>query len=246
MTVLSTISKFKRDKHTRPIEDLLDMLVNLNDLSIEIHDARRKHDSTENLRSFIGKALQLDADLSSWKFLLSPLWHYTVVDLRQHADDGAYFPLYGDRYHIYNNINIAAFWNHYRQTLIIVHDMIRSMALRLWGVESTLESQQMVVRSVAIIQEMADDICASVRYHLAVSQTGYGGTIRLPWPLFVAGICTGAGSATREWIIQTLDSIGHTTCIQQAIGMSQLLKNGEEINILPGSLRRELELDQLY
>ncbi|KAI9928696.1 hypothetical protein MW887_001913 [Aspergillus wentii] len=227
IAALSEAARAKGNQHFQPIEDLFDLLVEMNDLYIEADGAKLNHESIE---SWIARALHLDAKLQSWAISQSSFWQYTVVDrsLGNHI-----YPMYGDRYHVYNSVVIASIWNHYRQTRIILNQIIKSMSLRLGALQQTPEYQLLVLECIANIAQMADEICASVPYHFISGEVVFGGTFRLLWPLFFAAKFAPTESAVREWILHTLDEIGRSTGLQQAIGMSKVVTEENLSLILP-------------
>ncbi|KAJ5570578.1 uncharacterized protein N7459_010008 [Penicillium hispanicum] len=236
LATLSKVARAKHDVYTLPIEEFYQVLIELNGLAVEVDAAELEDDPAESLRLLIGKALYLDANLRSWAMSLSPAWRYTVIDDPcSHLGDNTGFPVYGGRRHLYQRVTFVSMWNHYRQLRIIVNEMIRSMSLRLWKAQRPPECQQTVSQSIAIINQMADDLCTSISYYFTSDQTSFGAALRLLWPLFVAANCAGTDPATKEWILQALNIIGSTTGIQQAIGMSQLLRKGNILGMIPGT-----------
>lgn len=235
---LSKIARAKRDALSQPVEDFYSILIELNNLAAEVDTAELDNDLEENLRAFIEKALHVDANLTSWAMSLNPSWQYTVVedDSPSHLGNHTYFPTnYGAEYHVYQDFNVASMWNHYRQTRIVVNEMIRTMSLRLWEVDRAPECEQTILQSMAIVKQMASDICASVSYCFKYFRTIFAASLRLLWPLFVAAKAMGTEPTTREWILLTLDRIGSTTGIQQAINMSQFIKKGYKLPMIPGT-----------
>jgi hypothetical protein len=55
--------------------------------------------------------------------------------------------------------------------------------------------------------------------------------MRLIWPLFVASDCVESEPKMKKWIMQTLDKIGYTTGIQQALMLSQLVRAGKSSSV---------------
>ncbi|KAJ5676267.1 hypothetical protein N7462_009164, partial [Penicillium macrosclerotiorum] len=234
IAALSKISMSKRNKRTRPIESLYNMLVELSDIAIQVDEAHLRSDLKKQ-QFLIDKSLLLDASLQMWTTSLSPAWYYTVIDdPRSHLPSSTYPPIFDDRYHTYHDVSIATMWNNYRQTRIVLNEMIRAMALRLWSSQNDPQYQQIVSRSIGIIDQMAGDICDSITYYFTSGEIGFGSIFRVLWPLFIVGRCTAAGSPAKEWTEQILDLIGKTTGNQQAIGMSQLLKQGTPASVIPG------------
>ncbi|RAH53814.1 hypothetical protein BO85DRAFT_429058 [Aspergillus piperis CBS 112811] len=235
IAALTSVARANRDQPSLPMETFCDILIQLHDLSIEVDNAVLADDSIDTLSILICKALHLDTDLRSWAMSLGPHWQYSVVDTHSNLKSRPQIPLHSDTYHVYKTVGIVSMWNHYRQTRIIIHEMIRSMALRLWGLQGTLECQQIVFDSIDIIKQMTDDICASVPYHFISGEVTFTALVRLLWPLFVAGDCASSDPATKEWIVQTLEHIGNTTGIQQALGMTKMLRNGHTRSFIPGT-----------
>lgn len=229
------MARGKRDVHFLSVEDFYDILIQVNDLCIEIDAGGLGHKSPEILGLFIGKALHLDADLRSWSMSLGPAWRYIVVDHPHSPLAQAQFPFHDGQYHVYHNINIASMWNHYRQTRIFLNEVITSLSLRLWEIDRAPECQETIFQATSIVNQMADDVCASIPYHFTSGETGFGATIRLLWPLFVASNSTVIRPASKEWILQSLDIIGSTTGIQQAIGMTQIAREGGQLGMFPGT-----------
>ncbi|CAK39141.1 uncharacterized protein An05g01040 [Aspergillus niger] len=235
ITALTKLAQAKKDRNSQPIEVFYDILMELHDLSVEVDDAAVVDDSIGTLSILISKALHLDTDLRAWAMSLGPHWQYSVVDTHSNPKSRPHIPLHSDTYHMYKAVGVVSMWNHYRQTRIILHEMIRSMGLRLWGLQGTSECQQIVFDSIDTIKQMTDDLCASVPYHFVSGEVTFPAVIRLLWPLFVAGDCAGAEPATKEWIIQTLELIGNTTGIQQGLGLAHMLRNGHTRNFIPGT-----------
>ncbi|PYH91599.1 hypothetical protein BO71DRAFT_359062 [Aspergillus ellipticus CBS 707.79] len=235
---LSQLARTKRDEHTQHIETFYSILLQLSTLSIKVDNAHRNPDPIKNLSSLITQSLHIDTALETWATSLGPFWQYTTIDdPRSHfGTTHTYFPLHGDKYHIYHNVHIASLWNQYRQTRVVLNQMIKTMSLRLWTLENQAapEYQRTVMQSTAVIKQMVVDICDSTPYNFTSGEVGFGGANRLMWPLFIAGNSTERGSATRAWILQTLDVIGRTTGIQQAVGMAQLLRKTTTLSMIPG------------
>ncbi|KAL3449609.1 hypothetical protein BJX65DRAFT_294632 [Aspergillus insuetus] len=234
IAALSQIARSKRNEHTRSIETLYNMLIELNDIAIEVDEAHLQSD-LEKQQLLIERSILLDAHLQAWMTSLSTAWSYRVIDdPRSHLPKSTYPPIYDNRYHIYHGISIATMWNNYRQTRIVLHEMIRMMALRRWRLQKLPQYQQIIYQSTGIIEHMAGDICDSIPYYFISGEVGFGSIYRVLWPLFIAGRCAAAGSAAKEWATQILDLIGNITGIQQAIGMSHLLKQQKPASVIPG------------
>ncbi|KAL4910005.1 hypothetical protein BDW74DRAFT_46623 [Aspergillus multicolor] len=201
---------------------------------------------------FVKRALELDADLNAWATSVEPSRRYIVVNvpepLQGNGKQGSSCrSIYGDHYHIYPDTVISAWWNDYRFIRLLLHEVICWLACHLArkedleaGVRRTYA--QTVANSKALSQQMAEDICASVPYHLGATETSpyedwdstrTGGVIRLIWPLFVAAERDGATPETTGWIADTLFKIGYGVGIRQALVMSNLLRSRSSLSWLP-------------
>ncbi|RAL03714.1 uncharacterized protein BO80DRAFT_400779 [Aspergillus ibericus CBS 121593] len=234
IAALSQVARSKRDEHVRPIETLYNMLIELNDIAIAV-DAAHLQNDLETQQWLIERCLLLDARLQAWTTWLSPAWSYKVIDdPRAHLPKCTYPPIYHNRYHIYSGVSIATMWNNYRQTRIVLNEMIRLMALRRWRLQDLPQYQPIVAQAAGIIEHMAGEICDSIPYYFISGEVGFGSLYRVLWPLFIAGRCAAAASPAKAWATQILDLIGNMTGIQQAIGMAQLLKQGKPASVIPG------------
>ncbi|RAH43037.1 uncharacterized protein BO95DRAFT_502539 [Aspergillus brunneoviolaceus CBS 621.78] len=234
IAALSQVARSKRNEHTRPIETLYNMLIELNDIAIEVDEAHLQSD-LEKQQSLIERSLTLDARLLAWTTSLSPAWSYQVIDdPRSHLPKSTYPPIYDNRYHLYHGVSIATMWNNYRQTRIVLNEMIRMMALRRWRLQNLPQYQQIIYQSTGIIEHMAGEICDSIPFYFLSGEVGFGSIYRALWPLFIAGRCAAAGSPAKQWATQILDLIGNITGIQQAIGMAELLKQEKPASVIPG------------
>jgi hypothetical protein len=232
---LSNAAKAYRDSKSLGIENFIDILVRVGDLFVEVEDAYTKRNSICDLAFLIRKALHLDTDLVSWALSTDPTWRYEVIE----APDHTYHSTYSDRYHVYPTVGVASMWNNYRQTRIIVREIIRSMCMRTLELGNSPESQQTMIQSIVINNLMAEDICASVPYHFSSGEVGFGGVFRLLWPLFIAAEYAGSTPRMKDWVFQTLRTIGNTMGIQQALMMSRFVKDGHALDLIPGELSRK-------
>ncbi|KAJ5606209.1 C6 zinc finger domain protein [Penicillium lagena] len=219
------------------IENFFDILVQVSNLSAEIRATASKSSSIGNPAPFIQKAFQLDIDLVSWATSVNSASRYTTVSApstKKH--DYEHRSVYGESYHVYPNVGIASMWTNYRLTRIIIHEIIGSIYARLLKSGGLPEDRLMALRSIAISRQMAEDICASVPYHFDSGDVAVGSVFRLIWPLFVASDCVGTVPTMKRWIVQTLEKIGHSTGIQQALTMARLVREETELEWLSREL----------
>ncbi|KAE8392590.1 Zn(II)2Cys6 transcription factor [Aspergillus alliaceus] len=228
--------KYRGDTGDQVLDYFFRILVEVGNLVAAIRENTYDHSATV-LRS----ALNLDAELITWAMSIDPRWKYTVVEVKKTDDeDHRLHPIYGDHYHVYPNMMVSMVWNNYRFTRIILHEVIPFLCSRQsqeLGRAPTYGPSE--AHSAAITQQLAEDICASVPYHLgkAGSSDGStlgipfaGGVLRLMWPLFIASDCQGSSPEMRAWIAQCLDKIGHGVGINMALTMAQILRDDMHLN----------------
>lgn len=116
------------------------------------HDETRRANDTSDL---VRRAELVDAKLAMWPDMLSSNWSPVRVLADAIPQDVVGAGLYGDSCDVYADIIICSTWNDWRQTRLKVLALI----VRLGDNDS---------RAVAIttIQQLADDICASVPFSL--------------------------------------------------------------------------------
>lgn len=254
----------------------------------------------------IRTALGLEADLISVSIAIPPSWSYTTATLPFVDREPITRAIWGDSYHIYRSIAASSMWNNYRCARILVHEIIIDAVQRL--AVATLDdpgSQRCTLanQSRRIVQQLTEDICASVPFYLGLSEnnkhrcaavrteavgvfstsevsnatpsfldtlipmggpdkiilpsnttkpystpnfdakeqrtepqvqvsplfpfemSGAGG-ITLVWPLLIAANSGMASKELRKWIVNRLDTIGHSLGFNQALAAAQLLRDG--------------------
>ncbi|CEJ62121.1 hypothetical protein PMG11_10631 [Penicillium brasilianum] len=241
LKALSREAKTYRNTESKSIEDFYNIVCQLADLSIESDKVFTNAYSSTDSVSIIKAALHLDADLISWALSVDPTWRYksTETPVFNKTNDHQQYPLYyGNRYHVYPNIELASMWTYYYQTRIIVHGIIQATCRQLLEADTAHSCQHTLNQSIAISKQMVDDICASVPIYFTSGETGLGGTMRLSWPLFVAADCAVTTPEEKNWLLQTLEKIGQITGSQQALTMSDFLKKGYAVPFIPGNIMR--------
>ncbi|KAL4803493.1 hypothetical protein BDV18DRAFT_144860 [Aspergillus unguis] len=194
------------------------------------------------------KTLKLDAELGAWAVSVDPERRYTTVRVPEpESDESIGSPsrlIHGSHYHIYSDTVVSTWWNDYRFVRLILLELICWLSDHLARKDeaSGAEYRRTVANSIAISQQLTDDICASVPFHLGATATSpyedwnstrTGAVIRLIWPLFIAADTSGVTPQTVEWISATLFRIGHGMGIRQALVMAGLLREGKHLSWLP-------------
>ncbi|KAL4920137.1 hypothetical protein BDW62DRAFT_177708 [Aspergillus aurantiobrunneus] len=196
----------------------------------------------------VKKALKLDTELNSWAMSAEPCRRYTIANLPESTIDNTgrapFRNVYGKHYHIYSDTMVSAWWNDYRFVRLILLDLVCWLCDHLARKDEAAggEYRRTIAHSTALSQQLTEDLCASVPYHLGASEesphedwtsTRTGGVIRLIWPLFIAADCVGATPPMVDWIAETLLRVGYSLGIQQALVMANLLRSGRHLTWLP-------------
>ncbi|OGM45036.1 Zn(II)2Cys6 transcription factor [Aspergillus bombycis] len=229
--------KHRGDTGDQVLDYFFRILVEVGDLAADINEGAFAHPAR-----VLQKALNLDAELITWAMSIDAKWKYTVVKVKRfEGENSTLHPVYGDHYHIYPNIAVSMAWNHYRFIRIILHGIIGYVSATYFPAAEKGSCGQSERHSAAISQQLAEDICASVPYHLGMTGSSggstlgipfAGGVLRLMWPLFIASDCSGASLKMRTWIAQCLDKIGHVVGVNMAVTMSQILRADMHLNWL--------------
>lgn len=239
VAALSEIAWSRRNNQTQALEEFLRILIQLGELSADIHGIFKdeKDRAAEDPEPFIKRALYLDADLVSWSMSLSPPWRYNVIATPAHlrSKSDAYSYYYGDTYNTFNSVGFASGWNNYCQTRIVIQEIVRSLCMRSMGSVTADISQKTMILANTISRQMINSICASVPYHFNSGEVGVGLAFRLLWPIFITANCGATTPEIKDWAMKTLDLIGNTTGIQQALMMSQAVKKGHTMTLIPGT-----------
>lgn len=230
--------KHRGDTGDQVLDYFFRILVEVGDLVAIINESAFAHPAR-----LLKRALTLDADLITWAMSIDPNWKYTVVKVKKTEEENdTLHPIYSNHYHVYPNTTVSMAWNHYRFIRIILQGIIGYLYDTHFqdsgGRGSHIESER---HSTAVSQQLAEDICASVPYHLGMTGSSdgstlgipfAGGVVRLMWPLFIASDCRGASPKMRAWIAQCLEKIGHGVGVNMAVTMSHILRADMRLNWL--------------
>jgi hypothetical protein len=121
----------------------------------------------EEAEELIEVASTMDYQLSDWAANLPPLFNYKSIAVpRPMPDDLTTAEMWPGPIHIYEDLVTAGLLNHYRLSRISCLDVILECAqwLLKHEEEGTYDRQMDYAR--VIFQQMVDEICASVPFHL--------------------------------------------------------------------------------
>jgi sorting nexin-3/12 len=192
--------------------------------------------------------ISLDCQMAEWPSTLLPNSRYITVQLSPNDS----VDLWSRSAYIYPTLSAGDDWSRYRMLRILAH----SLRLRAYGLLANplyahglgLEDTQLteIARGVATarsgIRALANDICASMPYHLGY-RAGPGSERRYPnesfpdkkyarrlsalhtsWALYVAGIGEGVDAAQRLWISRQLVIINREMEIGKAAVLAELVR----------------------
>jgi hypothetical protein len=225
----------------RPSAELIKIMTRFIQLSSLVR-SQPLVDGHPETADIIREALEINADLESWRTNQIGIWTFT-----EHHLPDSYPPqaVLEGSYHVYDNTYVARTWNHYRWTHILTNQLLlESLSLFPTTATSLLPPDQLH-RSLATIRRLARDVLVSVPTHYRhpalrpehverfdETKPGSGiGVSGLPTLLFqvkVAGCAPGLQEGYRAWALGVLETA------YGDIGMFQA-------NALAGFLRRMVE-----
>ncbi|KAE8398005.1 hypothetical protein BDV37DRAFT_288918 [Aspergillus pseudonomiae] len=179
--------------------------------------------------------------LSQWPNSVPKDWIYTTMIVPS-EDWNLWTPVA----HIYSSFWVANDWARYR-TLQICTCHLRLRFYHLLAATNTASIPRSSLYSDVStarvkIRNLANDICASMLYHLgyrcmgsaarqypieAYPQGKYARLVsasQVAWPLYVAGIVEGVDAAQRMWIAGQLDVIGDDLGVKHASTMAEVVR----------------------
>ncbi|KAL6237086.1 hypothetical protein BDW75DRAFT_229039 [Aspergillus navahoensis] len=190
----------------------------------------------------------IECQMAEWPSTLLPESRYITIQLS--SDDSV--DLWSRSAYTYPTLSAGNDWSRYRMLRILAH----SLRLRAYGLLANplyghglgphntqlTEIARGVTTAHSEIRALANDICASVPYHLGY-RTGPGPERRYPsgsfpdrisprrlsalhisWALYVAGIVEGVDAAQRLWISRQLVIIKREMEIGKAAGLAELVR----------------------
>jgi hypothetical protein len=175
----------------------------------------------------VREAIVLDADLEKWETELPRSWRYKI---EHHKEESEF--VYQGVSHLYRDFWTARVYNNFRWSRILVNQLIVVHKAYLGSFCSEDTAQQ--TKSLAIISRLASDICSSVssQFHkpslVEEAKTqgvpALSGCFLLLFPLAVAGSAMGVSDELHDYVVHTLETIGHRMGIAQALTLIEPTK----------------------
>lgn len=209
-------------------------------LADSLFSEKRSESTTGAILQLIECCQHLDTALSTWRETTPEDWQYTsqpnftsvLFDFSPETSE-----VYPGNVDVYPDVWIAKAWNSYRTTRIFVQAMILRSAAWLAG--GDMQDPRLIsqiagaLQARQVIQEMVDEICASVPFHLGQTTklgdkaytnvingqedqaTEYFGGYFLLWPLYLARCPCIIPNEQRRWIIARIFSIARQIGIEE-------------------------------
>jgi hypothetical protein len=114
----------------------------------------------------------VDRELITWVLDLPQSWRYTILPEGSQLNDSSSEQLYPGSVHDYPDLWVSAQWNVYRTYRILCQSLIFNCLERLIP-PAELKSTKEYFRATASLQRLANEICASVPFHLGHQSSIY-------------------------------------------------------------------------
>ena len=122
------------------------------------------------LFQLMSSAAGLDAELAVWFDNLPAVWRYrTVATLEGMPDDLETAEVWPGPVNVYQDLVVSNIINNYRMSRIFCQAVIIACLAKLGPTREAVEKDERYQRTVKVIQDLVNAICAAVPFHL-----GYG------------------------------------------------------------------------
>ncbi|EAW16911.1 Zn(II)2Cys6 transcription factor [Aspergillus fischeri NRRL 181] len=198
-----------------PAVSLIEILLKF----IRLHASLAKG-SDQSMSSALTEALACEMQLEGWSTSLPAKFGYME---KVSKDTSQYF--YG-RFHLYEDVWASRILIHYLTGRLFVNELILHLASQC---DSSIEQILQTAHARRMIIQLAVDICVAAASqplfpdYMSLNRNGaippLSGVFMFMYPLAVAATATGVSDDLREWVMRTLDHIGQTMGIRQALLM---------------------------
>lgn len=186
-----------------------------------------KRGELDNPVDILQRLCVLEGDLTNWIEALPEYWTFKTTNTSERSTN-----TFASQIHTYQNIWISRQWSHFRWTRILVHETIQQQ-LAMLPVSSVSDFPGLQFQSLAILRQMATDICVSAPFHLCNENTQPDKTVPRPeimgsfdliWPLTVVTSSEYVSQDMQIWVMELLEGIGHTMGIKHAFVLASTAK----------------------
>lgn len=238
---LSKEPTYYKDTRLENMSRLASIMIKTAEFSAEIGELSQADTLPNNALDLMQTALELDRELVAWAESLEDSWGYEIMDANgpDFNDQNGYpckapsSAALGRCHHVYRAVDVVSAWNNYRQTRIILQEVMKSMAGHILGLGESAEPEQIISYATATAMQMAEDICSSVPYFFQSGETGIGSTTRLLYPLTVASHCLGSDTGVKDWILETFRTIRRVAGNEQTRVVARMLESNSVSNLIP-------------
>jgi hypothetical protein len=143
--------------------------------------------------------------------------------------------MFNGQYYIYRDIWIGRTLDHYRWSRILVNEILLIYIGKI--ASRPLEYNIQRTKSLAVISQMASEICVSVSgqlycHTIPISKIrlipATSGVFLLLFAVAVAGSSLGVPEELHDWVIKLLEEIGHKMGIRRALMFVPAMKTQRE------------------
>ncbi|RHZ44308.1 uncharacterized protein CDV56_101532 [Aspergillus thermomutatus] len=198
-----------------PAVSLIEILLSFIRLCASLSDR-----DDQQIGSALMEALACETQLEVWSTSLPAKYGYME---KVSTDASQYFH---GRFHIYEDVWASRILVYYRLGRLLVNELILHLVSRC---DTSMDQIQQTVHVRNTIIQMAVDICvAAASQPLFVDYMSLNrshgmpplsGVFMLMYPLAVAATASGVSDDLHQWVLHTLDHIGQTMGIRQALLM---------------------------
>lgn len=184
-------------------------------------DAPSRTVTEQCVRQVLKSALEIDAVLTQWPESVPSGWEWLpAFDFDCPAETPRTCFVYQDRVDIYYDLWVAEMWNNYRITRIMVQFFVLDCISRITWADSPQLMQQSR-NAMRISQQMVDELCGSVPFHLGTKiGGGLGDDAGVEYPVNATSVITKnqwrASAALGGWqLIEPLRTALKVTCLRE-------------------------------
>jgi hypothetical protein len=172
MAQLTKDAKQYRIPDDRMVDEVGSVVIRLTDLCAGLKDGTVTQPS-----EIIRQTLNLDAELMSILLTAPPSWSYKTIKVPLVDGEPITNAVWGDNYHVYRNLSVSGVWNNARSARLLMHELlletIKSLETSSPDNSSLHQQRILAAQSRQIGQQLVDDICASVPFHMGVGMEDY-------------------------------------------------------------------------
>jgi hypothetical protein len=185
------------------------------------------------LIELLGTTHKLDQHLFDWLQSLPESWRYSETAIPPTATD-----VFSPKMHLYPTFFVANDWGLYRALRLFNASLSFRIYENLRRVNPEAEFKNTMMGVEMKIQELVDEVCASIPYHLGYRvmeseiihypvecfpNQRHGrlmSACHMMWPLYMAGSAHGISSTQRSWIASKLTYIGEELGARQSVALA--------------------------